>query len=694
VVTALAAPAALNLGDPLLYQTLIMAPPLIELALLVFLVHALCRRAGVAYTLSMLLTFFFVLNHELGLVDYPLYEFGIPAHMNLSALTGWAPWWGYVSTLDGYKLAVGALLVATAALILPRGVDSRLHRGMAQARSRLRGPAGALAVLAIVSMLGLGSLLHTELLEHGGYRPLADTQREDAAWERLWLKRAGAYSVSGGDLRLQADPQTVRLNGEWDLRGVRAAGGILHAELPDGFALQQATVDGRTVKADSGHDHLALPLGECAESVEGCAVRLRWTVAPPVWSSEGETPWLSRAGVWLRAQDAAPRLGLDPQRVLRAPADRARSGLNAAFALPAAAVAVAADAIAPRGDWTWSLRVDGEKTEVVHGRSNGPLAFAAQWAADARSTRVGALRIVHDRSRSDTAVAIGADVQAMQACVRRRLGRVGEVDEVAQWPRGLGAPRLLDRVLVLPEEPSWDVADTGVGRSMRRARIATALARQQLVSAADLREGEGAVWLQEGVAGAVGLLCVGDADGLAALDQVLVREADTTARALASSEVPVGAVAQARASGWALHYAPLATLEWAAQQRPQDFDALTRALAASNALPAALRERSGEAVADALLGMPQASQLSRRVGTDGIQVEGSRWHWRDGGWAPIDRPVARYRLLVRRDGVVGLQAEPAAYPRYPLDSEGLLLDAWPSYQRAPQQALLQPAAAH
>ena len=66
---------------------------MLELALLTLLVHTLIRRTGLAYATSMLLTFFLVLNHELGLVSYPPYEMAIPAHVALSALTGWAPWW-------------------------------------------------------------------------------------------------------------------------------------------------------------------------------------------------------------------------------------------------------------------------------------------------------------------------------------------------------------------------------------------------------------------------------------------------------------------------------------------------------------------------------------------------------------------------------------------------------------------------
>ncbi|GAE55835.1 hypothetical protein XPR_2470 [Xanthomonas arboricola pv. pruni MAFF 301420] len=234
LVTALALPAALDLGDALLYQLLVMAPPLLELGLLSFVVHALCRRAGVAYSVSMLLTFILVVNHELGMADYPLYQVGIPVHLQLSGLTGWAPWRAYLLALDGYKLALGALLVAAAVLALPRGVDSRLRQRAGQLGKRLRGPVGVLASVALLGLLGLGTLLNAQLIGRGGYRPLALIQREDAAWERRWLADAGAYTVAGGDLRLQLDPAAERLQGEWTLQGVRAASGSLHAELRPG----------------------------------------------------------------------------------------------------------------------------------------------------------------------------------------------------------------------------------------------------------------------------------------------------------------------------------------------------------------------------------------------------------------------------------------------------------------------------
>lgn len=318
------------------------------------------------------------------------------------------------------------------------------------------------------------------------------------------------------------------------------------------------------------------------------------------------------------------------------------------------------------------------------------MTFAVAWAANPHQTLVGPLRIAHDRQRADSASGIGADVQAMQACVQRRLGYVGVVQEIAQWPRGLGEPRLLGTTLILPEAPSWDVADLGVGRSLRRARIGSALARQALVSAADLRQGQSAAWLGDGVAGALGLLCVGDVDGLAALQQALIRASDTTARALADSDVPVDALSLARSSGWAQHYAALAALDWTARQRPQDFDSLTRQLAARVPLADVLAAHAGPQAAADQLGAPLASQLSLQRDRAGTRIAASRWRWHGGGWKRVTDSVPRYRLLTRRDGVVRLQPAPSSYPRYPPNSDGLLIDAWPSYQRNPQQVLLHP----
>lgn len=62
-----------------------------------------------------------------------------------------------------------------------------------------------------------------------------------------------------------------------------------------------------------------------------------------------------------------------------------------------------------------------------------------------------------------------------------------------------GDSRLSNGHLLLAQTPDWDVAPAGVGRWARRAHIAELLARQRLLSASDLREQPGHVWLSQGL---------------------------------------------------------------------------------------------------------------------------------------------------------------------------------------------------
>lgn len=178
LVTALALPAALDLGDALLYQLLVMAPPLLELGLLSFVVHALCRRAGVAYSVSMLLTFILVVNHELGMADYPLYQVGIPVHLQLSGLTGWAL--ARVSARPG-RLQAGA----------GRPVGRRCGAGAATRCRQPTAPARRAARQALARTGGRAR-------QRGAARPAGAGHAAECTTDRPWrLSAVGADPARG-----------------------------------------------------------------------------------------------------------------------------------------------------------------------------------------------------------------------------------------------------------------------------------------------------------------------------------------------------------------------------------------------------------------------------------------------------------------------------------------------------------------
>ena len=592
VISAIAAPDSLAPGFVLIYQVGVFAPPLLELAMLAVLVHAFIRRSGLAYAASMLLTFFLVLNHELGLVGYPPYAMAIPAHVGLSVLTGWTPWLPYLTALTGWKLAGCAVLVALAAMLQPTGPEPRRFVSIVR---RARGLPGALLGAGLLVMLGTGVLLHRHLVEEGDYRSPADERAERAAWEKRWLAGVGGWQVAGGQLQLQVRTERREVHGHWTLEGVSAVNGHLDAELPPGLQITGVSVAGAAVSAEQSADHLRIPLGACAST--GCTVALEWTLSANGWPAEGEGFWLAQGSVWLEARRVMPRLGLDPQRVLRAPTQRAEAGLPAEVPVLPDGAAVALQAVAPAGAWQWTIDIDNE---AISATREQPLDFA--YVSSTASERViGSVQMLADASRHTTAQEVREDLAVMSACVAQRLGGTPLVTELIQWPAGMGGSRLSGTHLLLAQTPDWDVASRGVGRWVRRAHIAELLARGRLLDASNLREARGHAWLSQGVAGAIGLLCVGDVDGPEARAALVKLKAEDLTRALGTDGEPVGTLADAREHGWARFYAPLVSLDWVAGQPPEHLTAMTAALHDGQGWPAGI---------EGLLGAPSDSMVA------------------------------------------------------------------------------------
>ncbi|THF58623.1 ABC transporter permease family protein [Pseudothauera rhizosphaerae] len=648
---------------PLAYQLTVLLPPILELAAITLLLHALIRHAGTAHAAAVLAAFIAVVNFETEVINYPPHQIGIGVPIALSGLTGFAPWCEKLLASDGFKLAVAGLLLAVTALATRRGTDLGWRPRLRHLRASAFGLAGIGAVAGVVAIGGLSAWLHQRYVVEGGYETDEETLAKDAAWEKRWLPRQGAFSVAGGEVALTVRPAARELRGDWRLDGVRAAGGELHALLPIGFELVAARVAGQPAAATAEDDHLSIPLSACAGDA-GCTVEIAWRLPAAGWDAGRRPSWLVGDAWWLRAQDVMPRLGLDAGRVPRVPADRERHGLPAGFVLPAYAASLPADAVAPAGRWRWRVGIEGE-SEVHGGEIDGLLDFAALHAPeDARRTEANGVVLIHDAGRGADAAVIADDLAAMRACVARHLDGVPAVAAVAQWPRGLPPgtedAALAANVLLLAEAPHWDVAGEGTGRQVRRVDIAAALARRAVLDAADLRQGSGALWLSAGLPGALGLLCVAEADGAAALQALLGRGAVRVTQDLAAAEVPVGPLSTALADGWAAQYAPLAALAWSARQTPASFAALLAAVRAGQDVAGPLGEAAGTDQAALFLGPPHAVDLHRRDGA----VSGERWQWRNGGWEGVDAAPVPWSV-------------PAAAPH------SLLLDDWPAYEREP-----------
>lgn len=585
---------------------------------------------------------------------------------------------------DAFKLSLIAILIALAAIVTRRGTDESWRPYLRQLRRGLLGMPGLAAVAGIVALVGCSTWLHQRYVSEGGYESHEQELAKDAAWEKRWLPSQGEYTVSGGDVVLKVLPATRELHGQWRLEGVRVGGPELHARLPTGFELLAAKVDGRDVNATVDNDHLAIPLADCKD--KACTIDIDWRLSAIGWTSSkhealAQPSWLVGESFWLRARDVMPRLGLDGDRVVRTTADRTRLGLPAEYTLPAYWASLASGAAAPAGQWRWRIEVGGQAGVTFRGQRDGLLDFAALLAPNARKTPADGITVIHDASRNNDAQTVAADLAAMRACVAHHLGSAPSVTTIAQWPRGLppgdGDAALAGELLLLAEEPHWDVADQGTGRLARRADIAAALTKRVLVDTADLREGTGSLWLSAGLPGAVGLLCVAEADGVEALQALLARGAQRTTQALAGTETPVGPLALAKRGEWAADYAPLAALPGTSHLSPKTLQVLLQSLRQSGDVAGSLTAAFGAEATSLWLGPPNAVDLHARDG----KVTGESWIWRNGGWQPIPyKPQPR--RLQSADGQLRWDAET------PLASTpSLYLDDWPAYEREPKDNL-------
>ncbi len=673
------APQSFSVWTPLIYQVAIYGPGLAELVAVTVLLHCLIRRTGAAYAASMLATFIMVVNHEAGLVTYPPLEFGIPAHIHYSVLTGWGIWLERLVAGDGFKLFVVVFLITVGAIVQTRGLDSRLRAGGRILRNRLAGPLGLAGVTSLLGCFFLYLFLDQRFVEQGGYQSRDQALEERAIWEQTWWATAGEWSVAGGELQLDVDTAQSRVRGRWQLDEVRSTSDWLHMELPDDLHLLNVAVDGhpRTVKRLDGH--AAVDLGACP--AQGCQVAISYELLPGGWNAEGDQVWISAAGVWADATQLAPRLGLDFNKRLVALTDRRRFYLpETVKALPDKVLA-SATGIAPRGEWQLEVAVNGVvRTQQMY----GALDFVVHHAHRAKLSQAGSVTVYSDQTRLQQASRVAEDVLKMQACVTRRLGTEVKLRHVAQLPRGMGKTRMSGNTLLLAEEPHWDAGEAGTSRWKRQSRLAASLANELLSQRLDLRQNNGSQAFLSGISGAIGYLCAGDANGVDALVSLLDRASERITRALSAAESPVAEVSFDTPESWLDEYVGAAYIPWVANTSAAGLQTMLAAIEQSNSIRTGLAVYRGQAFAREVLGVPSAAELS--VADAGkVEYTIERFLWTSGGWRSNSDPLQVIGLGPNADGI--LVAHPVSSA---VENEGqiLLVDAT-TYERNPSDNKVQ-----
>lgn len=676
---------AISWWEPLIYQVVAVMPALLEICALAILSHSLIRNAGAAYGVSMMFGFAALMNAELGLLTYPPAHIGIPIGLSLSSLSSWEPWLLSLFSRDLLKIGVVFIIATLAWLSWIRGTDFSLTTRWRMAYARL----GSVAPLALVGVLLItvpGTILYQKFIVHGEYKSLKDEIAEAAAWEKEWWNKGSAYSVEGGEIEIKVNPANRSFEATWKLDNVTSSNGLLLGSLPHSVNISSATVDGKKVTPDIAYDYFSLPLNNCPS--KGCSVELNLSAKFQDWSADNVQSWLLPSGVWLRAENVLPTLGLDPQRRLHIPAEREEYDLTKLENnLPQDAMQ-AADTVAPKGSWHWNVEIGGEGvSSQSSGSLNAPLDFAMVWLPTTpNQMNKNGIEVWYGDTYEQAAKDILEDTQLMAEHVNSLLGQVPEVKYIVQAPRKMGEIVQYGQTLWLPENLGWDLASKGPGRERRRAAIASALSRHLLLQATDLHTEDGAEWLLSGVSGWIGMESLRRSDG----EHAWMAEQNWQAKELSSAlgkglKAPIVSVKDAKKAQWLKPYTALSTLNWANAQGAEKTSALVKEMLIKvqngESIPDALVALAGEGTAHHLLGMPMVSDISLGIDKQQkIQIKAKRWQWHDKGWELIEAPKEVLQLIGDKVKLINLK-EP-----FELDTNQtfILFDSLPSVERTPK----------
>lgn len=680
VVSLIFSPSGISLWTTVAYFMTCYLPALLEVCGVTIFVHALIKRSGVAYGLSMFCVFVFVLNPELGLINYPPAMLAMPFEMSFSELASWRPWVPEITAFALLKLGELLLLLGVSWLLIRREPDIDVRGRMAVAVRRLRGGAGVTIAVALALILTTLFILHNELVVKGGWQSPDQERENNAKWEREHLASALPFSLQGGSVRLRVEPEHVRVLGSWTIEGLRVEGSSLHAELPSGLEIKQVKVQDAQVDFVVDADHLVVPTGESCRA--SCRVQIELVASYAGWSVDGRVPWIAPRQAWIRATDVLPRLGIDPERMLVAPLERLNYQLPKSLPEPAAQSSVAAKGVAPAGRWDLEISAPAAWKVVARSLPETSLDFAFAWLANdtPEHTQLDGVELFHGSTHRATAKSIVQDIVELRACISELSGwKLGELKTVLQAPRD-SESEVHGRMLWLAENDGWDVKGEGLGRLLRRRKIAKLIASAYIAEAANLRRSAGSRWLDDGVAGWVSLECARRTEGLEQWEALMEHGASEMSKAMGALKAPVRSLVQDAAADWVGIYSPLAISSWAMGiEQGQGVTKINEILGyvkQGKEVPEAVQMVLGTQLADQFLGKPRASDLSiEKHGAD-LKVRGQRWIWGEQGWEP--NGTIDHFVQISKEGKVSRGESSSRVDAEPFTA----LDASPSFERS------------
>ncbi|OYY71877.1 ABC transporter permease/M1 family aminopeptidase [Sphingomonas sp. 28-63-12] len=308
---------------------------MILLAILAIFVQALSPNKYIGWAIMVI---YFVATITLGNIgfEHPLYTYGSTGNVQLSDMNGdniggATGWW-----LRLYWGAIALILAVLAHLLWRRGTAVSLSARLRRVPSRLNGVPGVLAGIGVLTAAASGAFIFYNMNVLNDYRTRDDNEKQQANYEKKYLKYETLKQPSTTDIALKVDlyPAQKRMEASGRYLLINDTGAPVN-DLHVRFAsrnlnILDVSVPGATLAMDDKENryriyHFTQPMAPGAAASLAFKTE-RWQHG---FRAQGDDTQMVENGTFLNNIDFTPIIGMSRDQLLQDRVKRRKYGLPA-----------------------------------------------------------------------------------------------------------------------------------------------------------------------------------------------------------------------------------------------------------------------------------------------------------------------------------------------------------------------------
>jgi len=272
--------------------------------------------------------------------EHDLYRFDGGPEVPLSDMNGLGRYWigGYWLRL--YWSAFALILLVLSYGLWRRGTEVLLAPRLRALPRRLRGTAGVILAIAVVTFVGSGAFIFYNTNVLNPYRTQLDDERWTADYEKKFLRNESLPEpkVASVKLNIQLYPHEPRVQTQGNYAIQNRTGvplSVMHIRFPRNLVVDSLTIEGAHLQtAFAGYNYRIYAFDRPMQPGETRTLSFSTTLAQHGFRNSGNILSVVDNGTFLNDQRLVPRIGMDRSILLQDRAKRRKYGLPPELRMP------------------------------------------------------------------------------------------------------------------------------------------------------------------------------------------------------------------------------------------------------------------------------------------------------------------------------------------------------------------------